>query len=203
MSTPSILALTESYCKNLLINELSAQLVYHNLAHTEQVVSSAFEIGFAEGLNREDLELVQVAAWLHDVGFLHTQAGHEDFSQKIATDFLKFNGASEDYIQAVCACIEATRLPQTPAMHLAEILADADLAGLAKENFWERSLLLRQEWKNTKVAFYSEEEWCKNNLDFLQGHAYFTSYARRTLQPHKTSAYLRCLEELKKYKFKP
>lgn len=198
-----LLALTEAHVRLLLATQLNVHIVYHNLLHTEQVVESAFEIGFAEGLTPDELELVQVAAWFHDVGFIHSNKGHEAHSISMASDFLSFQGASESFIGEVCACIRATELPQTPSSRLAEVLADADLAGLAKENFWERSLLLRQEWKNTNTASFSEEEWCRSNRDFLAGHAYFTGYARRELQPLKSNNFLRCIEELNKFKFRP
>ena len=42
---------------------------YHNLDHTREVVSAASEIGSSSDLEDEDMELIILAAWYHDLGY--------------------------------------------------------------------------------------------------------------------------------------
>ena len=73
--------------------------------------------------------------------------------------------------------IRATRLPQSPSSFLAEILTDADLDVLGREDYWTRNDDLRAEW----AAFGTEStdvEWYQGQIAFLTGHRYFTPMAQ-------------------------
>mgnify|MGYP001100522238 CR=1 FL=1 len=62
--------------------------VYHNYNHTLQVVNAAHEIALAEKLSDNDLEILLLAAWFHDVGFTLSHENHEENSKKIAAEYL-------------------------------------------------------------------------------------------------------------------
>ena len=82
--------------------------------------------------------------------------------------------------------IMATRLPQSPVNLLEEILADADLDSLGREDFWVRSQALRDE-----IAAFgtnsTDLEWYQGQFNFLTSHRYFTAEARllRNVQKKK------------------
>ncbi|NJN43809.1 MAG: hypothetical protein HC806_03090 [Anaerolineae bacterium] len=73
--------------------------------------------------------------------------------------------------------IIATRLPQSPRNLLEEILADADLDTLGRDDFFTRSDALREEWAN-----YGREsplaQWLEGQLAFIKNHNYHTPAAR-------------------------
>ncbi|MEX2335656.1 MAG: HD domain-containing protein [Fulvivirga sp.] len=81
----------EDYCRGLLTEKLSKALCFHNLSHTEMVVNAAYEISQEMRLRADDVEIVVIAAWFHDTGFIRAYNGHEEESCSIAARFLLQN----------------------------------------------------------------------------------------------------------------
>ncbi len=167
------------YALNRLSSELSPLLTYHNLWHTEQVVMPAVRrLAQLILLNEDVTRLIETAAAFHDIGFVVTYQGHELAGIEIATQALPGFGFSALEVEQVKGMILATRLPQSPKNLYEEILADADLDVLGREDFFEQNEALRRE----VLAFgreVSEEEWVLGQVRFLGGHGYFTEEARR------------------------
>jgi hypothetical protein len=59
---------------------------------------------------------------------------------------------------------------------LEEILADGDLDNLGREDFDERSRLLRAE-QEARGIHLSDQDWYRRQLEFVQTHQYFTQAA--------------------------
>jgi len=178
-----ILAKTIDYAESKLSGNLSSILHYHNLQHTREVVEAAQKIAKGCGLNEEESEIVQVAAWFHDTGYTKGGEKHEDESIRIATKFLNLHNVDASYIEEVVGCIESTKMPQTPKNLLQEVICDADLYHLSTTAYFEKCELLRKEWELERKDAYSELDWLQLNFDFLKDHKYFTVYAQEKLQP--------------------
>jgi uncharacterized protein len=166
------------YVTDRLERELSPGLTYHNVAHTrDEVVAAAERLARMEGIKGESLLLLLTAAWFHDIGHIQQAADHEAISVEVAEKVLPSFGYTEDQIKIVSEIIMVTLLPQSPRNRLEEILADADLDMLGRENFMQRNGDLRRE-----LAFlgreYTDEQWIAIQLQFLEGHSYFTASAR-------------------------
>lgn len=187
-----------SFVFNLLKNELSPRVVYHNYNHTLQVVEAVNEIALAEKVSEDELEIVLLAAWFHDTGFTKGAENHEKESQKIALQYLSEKGFDEEKIKKVLACIEATRMPQNPTSQLEKIICDADLCHLGTENFSENANLLRSEWEQFCDKHLTEIEWLKENNKFFGEHKYFTNYAFNKLNSQKTANWLKVQKDLRK-----
>jgi hypothetical protein len=72
----------------------------------------------------------------------------------------------------------ATKIPQNPKSHLEEIICDADLNYLGRDDFFSIEEKLYEEM----LAFgyiKNTEEWNKVQVDFMRNHHYFTSTAIR------------------------
>lgn len=67
----TLLEKTVVYVSSELTNNLPDHFVYHNLVHTRRVVDAVKEITTSETVNisEEDAQLVELAAWFHDIGF--------------------------------------------------------------------------------------------------------------------------------------
>lgn len=169
---------------NRLKKELSPQLYYHNADHALDVFEAAKRIGEAEGITGEEMQLLLTAAYYHDSGFLIKAKGHEEESCRIAREALPGYGYNEDEIGRICGMIMATRLPQSPANHLEEIIADADLDNLGRDDFFEIShkLFLENSFFG-KVG--DETEWNRQQIDFIKSHQYFTKTAINLRQAKK------------------
>jgi len=167
-------------------NHINPSFVFHNLVHTQEVVAASEEMAEFFQLQDDDRFALSVAAWFHDSGYSKGVAkDHESESIRLATEFLQKANVSPEIIQKTVACIEATRLPQTPTSLPASIICDADLSHLGTQDFWLKSKLLRQEINDTHDVKIGKKEWRKINIRFLEGHKYFTDYARKKYDPIK------------------
>lgn len=167
-----------------LTDELPAHLSYHNVSHTLDVYEAAKRLGTGEAITGHEMTLLLTAAYYHDSGFLIKMNGHEEESCRIAREILPAFDYTEEDIEAICVIIMATRLPQSPQNHLSQILADADLDYLGRNDFSEIGDKLYRE-----LSFYgddmSRDEWDRKQIAFLENHQYFTKTAINLRQAKK------------------
>jgi uncharacterized protein len=156
-----------------LKKELPGYLFYHNIDHTVDVLEAAENIADQEGIAENDKELLLTAALFHDTGFLKAREGHETESCNIARYYLPAYNYKPDEIERICDMIMATKLPQSPRNHLEEILCDADLDYLGRDDFSIFSNKLFSEL-NTEGLIKEENEWNRQQSAFMEGHHYFT-----------------------------
>ena len=173
---------------------LPAHLTYHNMWHTiNDVMPAAVRLAQLCQVAPQEMHLIKVAAAYHDVGFVYTYGGHELASARVAAQILPEYGFTDRQIEQIMGMIMTTQLPQTPRNLLEEIIADADLDTLGREeDFFERREALRQEL----VALgrpLGKREWYTIQLNFVSSHTYFTEAARalRTVGKQKIIAVLK------------
>lgn len=185
----TILQETRQYAEGIFSTKLNPSFVFHNAAHTEGVVRACEEMADYYQLSDEDRLVLLLAAWFHDTGYSYGEAEkHEEASMAIARQFLqRIPSLSPALTERVVAAIAATRMPQSPANLIGEILCDADLSHLGTGDFKTRSKLLRKEINGSGKTHYDKEEWNAKNIEFLRSHRYFTSYGRERLEPVKQS----------------
>lgn len=157
-----------------LEKELDPRLGYHNLAHTLDVLKQAQVIAKLEGINdKQKILLLKIAAVFHDSGFLYTYKGHEEISCEIATESIKNIFGPED-INKVCGMIRATKIPQSPTNLLEQIIADADLDYLGRDDFEPICMKLYKEFIDFKII-PSDAIWDHIQIGFFESHHYFTA----------------------------
>ncbi|GAB3925423.1 Pycsar system effector family protein [Mucilaginibacter myungsuensis] len=156
-------------------------LVYHDLAHTKDVVAITTRMANHYQLNDEDFFVLLSAAWFHDTGYFVNRAEHEDQSAVIADDFLKGKQVPQAILDKVKGCIIATKMPQKPEGLLQQIICDADLFHLGMSDFKSKSKTLRREFELFKHADIDKDRWREKNIELLGGHRYFTDYAQLQL----------------------
>lgn len=189
------------YVFEILKDKLQGIYVYHNYKHTEDVVESVKKLAAKQNLSAEDTEIVILAAWFHDTGFVERSINHEDISVRIAEEYLKSINYSDENIVKVIGCINATRYPQLPQNILEEIIADADLFHLGTKDYYDKTELLRLEWERSENKKFTDLEWLKQNIDFLTAHKYFTKYSIKNLDGAKTEKLIK-LQRLFRKKIK-
>lgn len=181
----SIVYRTGRHVTRLLVRELPADRVFHNIHHTINVVQGVADIGRAEGLTEEQLEILILAAWFHDAGHLKTYAGHEEVSETLATEWLRSQHYPKDKIREVARCIRVTTMPQQPLDTMERVICDADLYHLTFPSYDHYQDILREEWKNVLGLEMTDEEWEASNESFLLSHHYWTEYGQSVLEPRK------------------
>ncbi len=169
---------------DLLTHKLSKDIKFHTLQHTQEVVAACEKLAESLQIPDDDRFALAIAAWFHDTGYTGGEAkGHESVSIEIATGFLNAHSAVEELKNKVIGCINATRIPQSPVNTIERIICDADLFHLGTDDFKEKSRLLREELIEFGGKDISKKDWRKINIRFLEGHSYFTPYAKEKLQP--------------------
>ena len=171
-------------------------LPYHNLVHTEGVVKAAIQIGNHYQLDDHDFFIVLAAAWFHDMGYFSADpANHEKTGAEKAGIFLKDLDVDEQTITKVQECIRATRLPQSPANLLEQIVCDADMFHLGTDEFQERNKLMRKERETAFNNRVSKEDWRKGTINLFQTHQYHTEYCKLLLNKKKQENLEKLLEK--------
>jgi uncharacterized protein len=183
------------FAHKTLQEKLDLRLVYHNVNHTENdVVFSVMRMCELIDLSTEKRKLLITAAWFHDIGYIEKRVGHEKIGIELVKKQLPEFGFSDKQILQIVSMINATKIPQSPKDLMSKILADADLDNLGRKDFFKLSKRLLQEINNFGEN-YSEEEWWKNQLEFLKNHTYFTSEAK-SIREQKQNENIILLEKM-------
>ena len=156
-----------------LKNELDPRLGYHNITHTLDVLEQAEVLAKQENVtDKHDLLLLKTAAVFHDSGFLFVYKGHEEKGCEIASESLRSVFSEED-IKKVCGMIMATKIPQSPNTLLEQIICDADLDYLGRNDFEPISQTLHKEFIIFKII-PEDIIWDHIQIKFFESHHYFT-----------------------------
>lgn len=164
--------------------ELPPNLYYHGLHHTLDVCNSVEELALAERVNGESLLMLKTAALFHDCGFLKQYINNEPVAVRFAEEFLPRFGYSIDQIKIIGRIILSTRIPQKPSNLIEEIMCDADLDYLGRDDFFQISETLKKEWLAYGIIA-TEEEYNQKQVSFFRQHHYFTETSRKTREPKK------------------
>lgn len=169
-------AIAYALCR--LRTELSPLLTYHNLAHTEaDIMPAVVQLARLSHLPEPDIRLLEVAAAFHDLGQVIRFLGHEQIGADIVSETLPRFGFGAQDIERIKGMILATELPQTPLNYEQELLCDADLDSLGRDDFFATSKALWQERKACG-ADIPRPLWLETQYQFLHTHQYFTPAAR-------------------------
>jgi HD superfamily phosphodiesterase len=175
----------EQFALSTLASGLSPTLYYHGLHHVLDVVEAANRIAQAEQItDNESLDLLRTAALYHDIGFISTYSGHEEWGCQYVRDVLPRFGYKPDQIDIICGMIMATRVPQVPQNKLEKVLCDADLDYLGRDDFEPIAHSLYNELKARNMVI-DEVAWNHIQVKFLENHRYWTPTAVTTRQASK------------------
>lgn len=177
-----------------LRKELPHNLYYHSVDHTLDVLDRVESLAVAEGVDGYALRLLKVAACFHDSGFLINNRDHERLGCKIVRKQLPQYGFSDEEIATICGMIRATKVPQSPRNHLQQILCDADLDYLGRDDFYSIGQRLFRELKAYHIV-ETEEDWNRLQIRFLSGHHYWTTTNVDIREPEKQKRLAELMEE--------
>ena len=166
------------YALERLECELPAALAFHSMEHTrDDVVPATERLAEMEGIEGEDLLLLCMAAWYHDLGFVEQYDDHESISVRMIGEILPRFGYTQAHIQAIGNIILATRLPQSPKTLLEKVMVDADMDSLGCDDFLAQSDRLRTELESFGNV-QTDEEWYRWQIDFMKAHSFITDSAK-------------------------
>ncbi|WP_417264885.1 adenylate/guanylate cyclase domain-containing protein [Brumimicrobium sp.] len=191
----------ERFILSKLKKELSPKLHYHSLEHSIDVTRQAERIAIGEGITDEDLFLLKSAASYHDAGFVEQYEKNEPIGARMAAEILPKFGYTEAHIERIKELIYVTSVPHKPKNNLEEIICDADLDYLGRDDFHEIADRLRMELReHGKID--SDRMWDEMQVKFLSQHRYFTKTSIDTRLAKKLQNLEEIKEKLKTYDYK-
>jgi len=187
----------ERHIMKVLERGLSSKLHYHSIAHTKDVVRAVERYALLEGVTDEGLFLLKSAATYHDAGFVESYELNEPIGARMAEEILPKYGYSEQHIAQIKELIFVTQIPHKPKNHLEQIICDADLDYLGRDDFHEIADKLRRELKeHGKID--SDRKWDQMQVSFLRMHVYFTPTAIASRQEKKDKNLQEVLDRLER-----
>jgi uncharacterized protein len=176
----------KQYALERLASELPLAACYHSIRHTrDDVLPAVARLIAAEGVSGISELCLLTAACYHDIGYIFQFNDHETRGVQIAAEVLPRFGYSPEQVDLVSSLIMATQWPVHPRTLLEEIIIDADLDSLGREDFLTTSLNLREELAALTGTTFTDGEWYRHQLQFLQAHRYFTASATALRGPTK------------------
>ncbi len=185
-------AKAEKFIHALLAKNLPKELYYHSIYHTKDVTAAVERIALSEGITDEDLFLLKSAASYHDAGFIDQYDNNEPLGIALAKEHLPKFGYSQKQLQRIEELICVTKIPHQPENKLEEIMCDADLDYLGRDDFWEISDKLRRELRE-HGKINSDRKWDEIQVSFFEKHRYFTNTSIALRQEQK----MKHLQEIK------
>lgn len=178
----------------ILKEQLPKNLYYHSLDHVLDVYEKSLHYAKLEGIQEPELTLLASAALLHDIGFIRQLNNHEEVGCTISKEILPKYDYTQAEIDTICELIMGTKIPQSPVSNLGEILCDADLDYLGRDDFWTIGKTLYRELLQLN-SIKNEEEWNNLQIKFLEKHSYFTEHAKAN-RAEKKALHLNQLKDL-------
>jgi hypothetical protein len=177
------------------MKDLDQRLHYHTIWHTSDVLLQAERIAQSEGIDNErDLLLLKIAALYHDTGFLTSYLNHEEFGCQIFmedAEQLAYELTINEK-ERICQLIIVTKTPQEPQNHLEQIICDADLDYLGRDDFWLIGKKLYSELYGYGII-HDEHDWNMLQLSFLGKHHYWTKTSQK-MRADKKAEYLSAIQ---------
>ena len=127
----------------------------------------------------DDLTLLLTAVLFHDSGFLKQQKEHERVGCDIAREYLPEYDYSPEQVEMICGMIMATKIPQTPHNKLEQIICDADLDYLGRDDFFTIGNKLYDELCMYGIIS-TELEWNKLQVRFPRKASLFHADCQKT-----------------------
>lgn len=190
----------ERHIMRVLEERLSKKLYYHSISHTKDVVSAVERLAFLEGVTDEGLFLLKSAATYHDAGFVESYDSNEAIGARLADEILPKYGYTEKHIEQIKELIYVTQIPHRPKNKLEEIICDADLDYLGRDDFHEISDKLKRElMEHGKIQ--GSRQWDEIQVKFLNQHRYFTKTAIRTRTAKKEQNLQEVIERLERNEY--
>jgi ligand-binding sensor domain-containing protein/class 3 adenylate cyclase len=185
----------ERHIMRLLEKHLSKKLYYHSIAHTKDVVTAVERLALLENVTDEGLFLLKSAATYHDAGFIEQYDNNEPIGARLADEILPKYGYTDKHIGTIKELIYVTEIPHAPKNKLEEIMCDADLDYLGRDDFHEIANRLRDElMEHGKIS--SHKQWDEIQVKFLNMHTYFTDTAITTRTEKKQKNLEEVMERL-------
>ncbi len=150
------------------------QHYYHQYEHSIDVMQRAVYLWEKEWISQEEVEILAIAALFHDTGFTIQYDDNEPIGAKIAHNYLKTILYPIEKIKLVEQLILATSPKVEPKNKLEEIIKDADLDNLGRDDFFETAQRVKKELETIKKIKIKDPDWYHAALDVIGKNKFYT-----------------------------
>ena len=207
-----IVKAAELFATNKIVHEFSDRIVYHGIEFQRRLIEAIEEIGQAEELSDEELNLTKIAGWFINIGL----ANFEDFKEfkdpyelsdqcnfhsiDILKDFLEDKDISESHKQTLFDILESEKTNPNNKHKLGKILADATTSDFAKPKAIKRLKMMYEQFLLLGAMVKRKEEWYDTVIAYLRSHRYQTPFGKEAYEPKKDNLILKLVKEQKDLK---
>ncbi len=150
-------------------------LYYHQYEHALSVMERSIYLATMEWCSSNEIEMLIIAALFHDTGFVIQYEENEIYGAKIAKNYLRTILYPQDKIEIIENIILATQPTKKPNTLLEEIIKDADMDNLWRDDFLDIGERLKKERESIKNIKIHDPDWHHASLDLLSNHKFYTS----------------------------
>lgn len=147
---------------------------YHQYEHSIDVMQRSVYLWEKEWVSEDEIELLAIASLFHDTGFIIQYDNNEYIGAKIAHNYLKTILFPEDKIKIIEELILSTNPNVEPKNKLEEIIKDADLDNLGRDDFFETAEKVKQELETIKNIKIKDPDWHHAALDVIGKNKFYT-----------------------------
>lgn len=171
---------------------------YHSYEHALDVMSKSMELAEEEWLDDKDAEMLWLAWLFHDTGFVIQYDNNEPIGAKIAQNYLKSMLYPPERIDKIEQLILATSPEyKDPKDIYEEIIKDADLDNLSREDFFKKNNDIKKELEIVKKIKIKDPEWIHASAELLREHK-FRTWAEAEEKNKRVKDNLKKIEKLDK-----
>ncbi len=186
---PSVFNELKRHAQHELCYKVPLEYTYHNYSHTRNVVYNALEIAKRMDYRFIDLQLIELTAWYHDIGFVQGAKNHEQRGSETLGVLMHNAGLDSKLIKKAHLAIMSTIVDNEPLSEYGAILKDADTGHLAYADYSSFEALLRKEILLVEGKEYSDYAWKTFNNEFLKKHTFYTEVGKQLYNPGKKINY--------------
>lgn len=168
-------------------------MYYHQYDHALSVMERWIYLATMEWCSQDEIEMITIAALFHDTWFVIEYDNNETFWAKIARNYLRTILYPEDKIKIIQEIILATHPSTKPKTLLQEIIKDADMDNLGRDDFFDINEKIKKELELMKNIKIKDPDWHHASLDIIRWHVFYTD----TQIKERNEKLLKNLEELK------
>ncbi len=170
---------------------------YHSYGHALDVMERAKYLAKKEWLSKDDIEMLSLAWLFHDTGFIIQYDNNEPIWAKIAKNYLKSILYPNDRIDEIERIILATSPEyKVPQDKYEEIIKDADMDNLWRDDFQDKNDKLRQEIEEIKHIKINDPDWKHASVELLKEYKYRTNSQQTERNQKKIENLKKMLHEL-------
>lgn len=170
---------------------------YHSYDHALEVMERAMYLAKKEWLSEEEIEILWLVWLFHDTWFIIEYDKNEPIWAKIAKNYLKSILYPNEKIELIESIILATDPDyKNPKNKYEEIIKDADMDNLWRDDFEKRNNDIKMELEIIKNIKIKDPEWKHASVELLKEYKYKTNSQKYERDNKKVENLKKMLNEL-------